>query len=101
MYEPIYKCFEGSGISAYSRRKAKQLGVNIRESKQPKKKLDVLRDGDVVASIGDKDYKDYPTHLKEKGKDFADKRRILYKKRHESTRHKVGTPSYYADQLLW
>ena len=27
--------------------------------------------------------------------------RELYKKRHEEDRHKDGTPSYYADKLLW
>jgi hypothetical protein len=92
---------EGSGISSYTKEKAKKLGVKVRESKQPKKKLDVLIGREVVASIGDKSYKDYAIHLKEKGESYANERRALYKKRHEGTRHKVGSPSYYADQLLW
>lgn len=91
----------GEGISEYTKNKAKQLGVKVRKSKQPKKKIDVILDGEVVASVGDKAYEDYASLLKKKGKDYADKRRALYKKRHEHTRHKVGTPSYYADQLLW
>jgi len=91
----------GTGISNYTKQKAKKLGVKVRESKQPKKKLDVYKDDDYVTSIGAKGYKDYPTHLKEKGLDFANERRALYKKRHEGTRHKIGSPSYYADQLLW
>ncbi len=92
---------EGTGISNYTKQKAKKLGVKVRESKQPKKKLDIYKDGEHVASIGAKGYKDYPSHLKEKGESFAKERRSLYKKRHEGTRHKIGTPSYYADQLLW
>ena len=92
---------EGTGISNYTKQKAKKLGVKVRESKQPKKKLDVIKDGEVVASIGAKGYKDFPSHLKEKGESFAKERRSLYKKRHEGTRHKIGSPSYYADQLLW
>lgn len=91
----------GKGISDYTLKKAKKLGVTVAESKQPKKKIDVIMDGEVVASIGAKGYKDYPTHLKEKGEKYANERRALYKKRHEGFRHKKGTPSYYADQLLW
>jgi len=91
----------GSGISTYTKDKAKKLGVKVAISKQPKKKIDVILDGEVVASIGAKGYKDYPTHLKEKGEKYANERRALYKKRHEGFRHKKGTPSYYADQLLW
>jgi hypothetical protein len=44
---------------------------------------------------------DYPSYIKAKGKEFADKRRRLYKIRHNKDRNKVGTNSYYADKLLW
>ena len=91
----------GAGISDYTKMKAKKLGVKVVESKQPKKKLDVYRDGEHVASIGQKGMMDYPSYLKLKGKEFAERRRDAYKKRHEAHRHKVNTPSYYADQLLW
>jgi len=46
-------------------------------------------------------YKDFHLYTKEKGKEFAEKRRRLYKIRHQKNRGKVGTPSYYADKLLW
>jgi len=88
-------------ISAYTREKAKKLGVQVKKSKQPKKKIDIYIDGKVVAQVGAKGYGDYPTYLREKGEDFANERRALYKKRHERYRHNVGSPSYYADQLLW
>ena len=55
----------------------------------------------MVASVGDSRYKDYPSLIRTEGKEKADKRRRLYKMRHNKYRHKKGTPSYYADQLLW
>jgi hypothetical protein len=92
---------EGEGITSYSKKQAKRLGVDIKPSTKKNKKIDVYKDGKLVASVGAKGYKDYPTYLKTEGKKIADERRKLYKKRHSPHRHKVGTPSYYADQLLW
>ena len=59
-----------------------------------------------IASIGGvkKDgsyYKDFPTYTKTEGKEKADKRRKLYKIRHEKTRKIKGSNSYYADKILW
>ena len=65
------------------------------------KKIDVFKSGKKIASIGAIGYKDYPTYLKTKGKEYADERRKLYKMRHESDRHQRGTPGYFADKLLW
>ena len=75
-------------------RKAKRLGVEVKRSSRKYKKLDVYKNGKKVASIGDKRYEDFNTHKNEK-------RRQLYKKRHENTRHVRGSPSYYADRILW
>ena len=70
--------------------------------KDSKKKIEVYDSrGIYMFSIGDKRYKDYDIYLKEKGKEYADNRRRLYKIRHENTRHKKGTPSYYSDRILW
>lgn len=69
-------------ISEYSKKQAKKLGVEITVSSNPKKKLDVFKDGKKIASIGAIGYKDYGTYLKEKGKAFADERRRLYRLRH-------------------
>jgi hypothetical protein len=49
---------------------------------------------------------DYPTYLakEKKGsyeKGYADKRRKLYKDRHEKDRKVVGSNGYYADKILW
>ena len=88
-------------IKPRQRANAKKLGVEIKPSNNKKKKVDVFKDGKKIASIGGAGYGDYATFIKEKGKEFADKRRRLYKIRHEKTRKKIGSNSYYADKILW
>jgi hypothetical protein len=87
-------------ISDYSYKQAKKLGVNIKPSSNPKKKIDVYKDGFKIASIGSIDYKDYSIYLKE-NKDLAMIKRKNYKKRHEKDRHVKGSNGYYADKILW
>lgn len=77
-----------------ARAKAKKIGVSVRVSEQKGKKLDVYKNGNKVASIGDLEYEDYNTHRDEE-------RRRLYKLRHEKTRHIKGSASFYADKILW
>jgi len=78
-----------------AKRKAKAIGVTIKPSTRKYKKLDVYnKDGQKVASIGDKRYEDFNTHN-------DPKRRANYKARHEPYRHRKGTASYYADKILW
>jgi hypothetical protein len=55
-------------IKDYSYKKAKELGVEIKPSKIKNKKIDVIKQGKIIASIGDKNYKDYPTYIQDKGK---------------------------------
>lgn len=74
--------------------RAKALGVTIQPSTQGTKKLDVFKNGVKVASIGDINYSDFLQHGDEE-------RRRRYKLRHEKDRHRVGTPGYYADKILW
>lgn len=88
-------------ITKYTRDRAKALGVVVKKSKNKKKKLDVFKDGKKISSVGAIGYGDFPTFMKTKGKEFADKRRKLYKKRHQKYRNIKGTNSYYADKLLW
>jgi hypothetical protein len=88
-------------ITDYTKKQAKRLGVEVKPSTRGNKKIDVFKDGKRVASVGHKDYNDYPTYIKTRGRDYADQRRKLYKIRHERHRHKKNTPSYWADQLLW
>jgi len=89
-------------ITRYTREKAKKLGVTVKPSSVKGKKIDVFnKKGEKVASVGALGMGDYPTFIREKGKDYADVRRRLYKDRHEKDRHKRGTAGWYADQLLW
>tara|TARA_E500000305_G_scaffold88496_1_gene75243 strand:+ start:1112 stop:1387 length:276 start_codon:yes stop_codon:yes gene_type:complete len=88
-------------ITQYTKKQARRLGVHVKPSTRGNKKIDVFKDGKRIASVGHKAYGDFPTFTKTRGKEYADERRRLYKIRHEKTRHKKGTPSYWADQLLW
>ncbi len=90
-------------IRAYTRKQAKRLGVTVRLSTIPGKKLDVFskKDGKKLASVGAAGMGDYPTFMATRGKSFATRRRRAYKRRHEKDRHRRGTPGFYADQLLW
>jgi hypothetical protein len=93
-------------ILPYSLRKAKELGVVIKPSTNILKKIDVFKNGKKIASIGARGMNDYPTYLeKEKkgyfDKGYANKRRKLYKERHEKDRHIVGSNGYYAYKILW
>ena len=88
-------------IKARQKRNAKKLNVEIKPSTNKKKKLDVFKDGKKIASIGAIAYSDYATYIQDKGKEFADNRRRLYKIRHNKTRKIIGTNSYWADKILW
>tara|TARA_R110002020_G_scaffold181364_2_gene376208 strand:- start:18261 stop:18539 length:279 start_codon:yes stop_codon:yes gene_type:complete len=88
-------------ITAYTRARAKKLGVQVKLAKNKKKKLDVFKGGKKVASIGARGMGDFPTYKKTKGLEFAKKRQKAYKSRMSKNRNKVGTPGYYADKLLW
>jgi hypothetical protein len=88
-------------ITKYTRDQAKKLGVEVKASTVKGKKIDVFKNGKKVASVGAIGYSDYPTYIREKGKEYADERRRLYKKRHNKDRNKRGTNSWYADKLLW
>jgi len=97
--------FQGGGtykIKPYTYRRAKQLGVQVFPSVNPKYKIEVYdKNGFFITNIGASGYKDYPTYVEEEGLDYAKKRRELYKIRHDKDRHTKGTAGYYADKLLW
>ena len=88
-------------IQPYTQQQARALGVTVRPSTNPKKKVDVYEDGKKVASIGAMGYSDYGSYLKERGKEYADERRRLYHLRHAKDSQKKGSPGWYALRLLW
>jgi len=93
-------------ITEYSKQKAEKLGVKIKPSKNKNKKIDVYKNGEMVASIGDKNYNDYPTYLlmEQKGivrKGYANQRRKLYKIRHQNNIDNKNGNGFYSSQILW
>ena len=88
-------------ITDYTKQKAQKLGVVVTNSSNPKKKIDVFKSGHKIASIGANGYNDYPTFIKSDGKEYADKRRKLYKKRHSKDLNIIGSNGWYANKLLW
>ena len=89
-------------ITNYTKERAKQMGVIVKPSENKDKKIDVFnKDGEKLASVGAKGMLDYPSYIREKGLEYANKRRALYKERHEKDRHKKGSAGWYADKLLW
>ena len=89
-------------IKEYSFDRAKQLNVEIKPSSNPKKKIDVFKDNKKIESIGAVGYFDFPTLINVgKGLEYANKRRRLYKKRHEKDRHIVGSNGFWSDKILW
>ncbi len=88
-------------ITDYTKRQADKYGAVVKPSKNPLKKIDVIKDGKVIASVGAIGYKDYPTYIKEKGLKYANERRRLYRIRHVGENSKVGTNGWWAWHLLW
>lgn len=87
-------------ITNYSYKMADKLGVEIKPSEKKNKKIDVYKNNVKIASIGDVNFKDYPTYLQE-DKKLANERRKLYRKRHSKDLKVVGSPGYYANKILW
>ena len=85
-------------ITNYTKNQAKKLNVQVKPSTKKGKKIDVFKNGDKIASIGDIHYKDYPTYLLE-NKTLAIQRQKLYKLRHKKDFNSKN--GFYADKLLW
>jgi len=93
-------------IKPLQRKKAKALGVTIKPSSNPKKKLDVyIKDENgkkkKIASIGAIGYMDYASYIQEKGKEVANKRRNSYRARHKGEEQKRDSPGFWAWHILW
>ena len=86
-------------ITNYSKKKAKELGVEIKPSSNKNKKIDVFKDNKKIASIGASGMNDYPTYMKTKGKAFADERRRLYRARTDWCKDKKVCK--LAREILW
>jgi hypothetical protein len=84
-------------ITEYTKKKAREIDMEVRPSTHRGKKIDVYVDDVKIASIGDIRYKDYPTFLQQDGKAIAEEHRRLYHQRH--TKETLG--EMLAKWLLW
>lgn len=88
-------------ITPYTYKQAHKYGVKVMPSKNRTKKIDVVKKGKVIASVGAMGMNDFPTYMKKCGKRYAKTRRRLYKIRHNKDRKIKGTRGWWADKLLW
>jgi hypothetical protein len=89
----------GYTITNYSKKQAEKYDVVIQRSKKKNKKLDVYKNDQLIATIGHINYKDYPTYMREEGKEYAQERRKLYRKRHK---HDLNSGNgKWASRILW
>ena len=87
-------------ITDWTKTQAKKLGYKVRTSTNPKKKIDVFKENKKIGSVGAKNYGDYGTYLKTKGKQFADKKRDGYLARTKWC-DKPNSNCRLARDLLW
>jgi len=85
-------------ITDYTKQRAKDLGVVVVPSKNPKKKIDVFKNREKIASIGASGMGDFPTYIKTHGKAYANERKRLYNLRHKKDH---GIAGMLAKNLLW
>ena len=88
-------------IKQYSLDQAKNLNVELKPSTNKKKKIDVFKNNKKISSIGAIGYSDYPTFILDKGLDYANDKRRLYKIRHNKDIKKIGSNGFYANKILW
>jgi len=87
-------------ITQYSYDRAKELGVRLKQSRKANYKIDVFDKMDnYITSIGHRQYKDYPTYIKNNGIDYANYRRDLFYKRHK--KYPKGSRGWYSSKILW
>jgi len=85
-------------ITGYTKRRAKEIGLEIQPSTRKGKKIDVYKNGEYLTSIGARGYGDYSHYLLERGKEYANERRRLYHLRHKDNNSLEGL---LAKWLLW
>jgi hypothetical protein len=89
-------------IKKYTLDKAKELGVQVFPSDNPKYKIEVYdSDGVFLFYGGSPKYSDFPTYMGTHGKEYADERRRLYRLRHKKEIDDVGSRGWWIAELLW
>jgi hypothetical protein len=88
-------------ITDYTKQQAKLIGVDVKPSEKPGKKIDIYKNNKYITSVGDINYGDYPTFIKENGKTYAEEKRKAFHKRFGKRAQQINSNSYYALKLLW
>lgn len=88
-------------ILPYSLKKAKELGVQIKPSKNKNHKIDIFYNGEFITSGGDINYQDYPHYIEDRGLEYANERRRLYRIRHMREVNKEGSRGWLIAKILW
>ena len=77
---------------------AEQLQIEICPSENPRKKIDVYKNGDYICSVGAINFKALKELIELYGRDEAYRKRNLYLSRHKSN---CDLKSIYEIRLLW
>lgn len=77
---------------------AKELGIEIIVSENPRKKIDVYKNGDYICSVGAINFKALKELILLHGRDEAYRKRNLYLSRHKSA---CDMKTIYEIRLLW
>ena len=88
-------------IKQYTIDQAKKYGYEVKVAQNKKKKIDVYKDNIKIGSIGNSQYKDYPTYIEERGLTFANVRRVLYHNRNKKDIERKGSNGWLSSILLW
>ena len=80
---------------------AKKMNLDIKKSTVKDKKIDVFKNGQKIASIGNVNYFDYQMYKYNMGRVYAKERRRLYMIRHADDIKKKDSNGYFAFKLLW
>lgn len=86
--------------------RANKLGITVKPSRNPSKKLDAYVNDVFQASFGAAGYADYHIYKREQGQKVANEKRKQYKARHANNRnikYRDGklTAGWLSDRLLW
>ena len=98
-------------IKEYTHKRLKKLNdllqtnkITIKPSNTKNKKIDIFINNKKVASVGAIGMKDFPTHIKERGLEFANKRQKAFNnrfKRIPNIKNGKITNMFYSRYFLW
>ena len=90
-------------IKPYTYQRAREMDLEVFPSDNKKYKIGVYdwNTGLFMFYGGASGFSDYPTYLETHGKEYADKRRALYHKRHSKEIANKGSRAWVIAQLLW